>query len=180
MIENKLLVGFVGAVIGFFVKTLIDFYISSNKDALKDLKQNLFESFKVVDSISDQLGKDLFELYSSSSFEDKIKDFKILRINNDFKHLGVCVNGINRALMENSGCSNRFEHELLQFRSAATRDIHNSGNADFDSFEKIREIHSAYIRLKNKIFAIKCEISIYQISDHTAFNFKKIKSRLSS
>lgn len=172
---STLLIGFVGGVFGFFFKSLIDFYISSNKDSLKDLKGFLTESIKSIDEISDLIEKDVFAFYTSD-VNDLEKKFKILKIQNNFKRLGVLINEYNIVVRRETRCSNIFSDELFKFRSASTLDIHNHGNAGFNPVDKLLEVQSRYLNLKNKIFILKKDVGLYQIYEHSSIIFFKIKS----
>jgi len=174
---NEIIFGLLGGVFGFLLKSIIDFYISSNKDGLKDLKIFLQETIKSIDETADNLERDIFDFYSKK--HDSIdKQFKILKIQNNFKRLGVLIAKYNSIVTSETKCSNIFSDELRLFRSVSTLDIHNKDVQDFKTLDKLLEVQVRYLALKNKIFSLKSEIGLYQISQHTTVVLSKFKKYL--
>lgn len=176
---KEIIFGLLGGVLGFFIKSVFDFYVSSNKDGLKDLKSFLQDTIKSIDEVADNLEKDIFEYYSKPQ-EPADKQFKILKIQNNFKRLGVLIATYNNVISNETKCKSSFSDELRIFRSVSTLDIHNQGSEDFPTLDKLLEVQTKYLVLKNKIFCLKSEVGLYQISEHTAVVLLKMKKLFSN
>lgn len=170
---STILISIISGVVGFVLKGFVDFFISSNKDGLKDLKVFLTETIKFIEESSDQLEKDIFKYYTAVHLDDNQKRFDILNIQNNFKRLGVLVNKFNTVISEEIQYKSLFEKELMNFRSISTIDIHNQGLDGFNSLDKLIDIQAKYLEFKNKVFQLKSELSCYKVSEHSIFLFKK-------
>lgn len=172
MSATALTAGLAGTIIGYLAKTIIDFVISANKDGFKDYKAFLLELMKGIESTAEQLNKDVFLFYTTEQPNLTARRNQILKIENEFKYLGIQINKLKITIASQTDVKENFASELLEFRSKSTIDIHNAALPGFDSIGKVQETHSRYIGLRTKLLAIKTEIALYQGSTHMLRYFR--------
>ena len=163
---NFLTAGAVGAVLGFFAKTVIDFFVSTAKDEFKDLKGILTETVKSIETTADELNKSLHEFYTKKPASADEMHYSICRIISSFKHLGTQISIINKILSENTKITEKFDTELIDFRRESTIDIHKAFDDDFKRLEKLQNIGSRYVAVKSRALRIKTSVSLYRLATH--------------
>ena len=172
MTSGDFLFAVVGGIVGFSSKTTIDFLLSTSKDGFKDYKQLLAELLKNIETLSDQINKDIFSIYTGKH-EEPARRHSILKLDNNLKHLGVQVNRVKNIISTRIKIDSNFGSELMEFRRDATRDIHNVGKDGSDAIDKLLDIHRRYMDFCDICLAIKSDLALYQLPDHFKHTSKK-------
>lgn len=168
-----IVVGLVGSILGFLGKTVIDFFVSANKDEFKDYKSFLSESIKGVEATADQINKDIFSFYTSAGLSGSERHAKILRIESDLKFLGVQVNALRVIIDSDTALPSNFENEVMEFRKTSTLDIHLAFEEKFDAIAKLQAVHVRFINIKKKLLTLKVAIATYKASGHLSNRYRR-------
>lgn len=169
MIPNALAFGLLGGIVGFFSKAALDFYVATKKDGFRDHKNLISELLKSIETLTDQVDKEIFEAYTKRSATPAERSHRVAKIENSLKNLGVQVNRLNQYISQNTAIKSCFNNEVMEFRKEATLEIHDAEIDGFDTVGTLSKIHTKLISLNGALSQTKMNLAIYQLPEHIAY-----------